>query len=274
MTTRPPTPQLDHELVARVVDGDQRAFEDLYDRYADVVFGVAIRMLGDRQAAEEVVQETYLVLWNRAERYDPTIGPLIGWLVTVARNRATDRLRAAGRRPVLAWFGNRPDDDTPDETLDRAMSRGALVAAAPRQQDPEEAAARSWVSGVVRSALSAIPPEERLALELAYYGDLSQVEIAERLGWPLGTVKTRTRRALGRLRTALDGLLDAEPRQDQVAPREVAAEPEWTGAEFRAEGTRSSQRADWNRSRQLGVSMPLRGIDAVRRTAGGTDGPR
>jgi RNA polymerase sigma-70 factor, ECF subfamily len=201
------TPESDALVVARVAGGDEDAFAELYDRYADVVFAVAVRLVGDRQVAEEVVQETYLVLWNRADRFDPSLGSLIGWLVAVARNRATDRLRAAGRRPQVVLFGARPASIA-DDALDRAIAAGEPVAAAALRQDPEEELGRAFVRQAVRAALAGVPDEERLALELAYYADMSQSEIAERLGWPLGTVKTRTRRALGRLRAALRDVVE------------------------------------------------------------------
>jgi RNA polymerase sigma-70 factor, ECF subfamily len=205
------TPPSDASLVAQVAAGDERAFAEIYDRSADAVLRVAMRLLGDRHASEEIVQETYLVLWNKAERFDPALGSLLGWLAAIARNRATDRLRAAGRRPVIVGLGARSDDDDRADAFDLDVARGQPVAAAAVDQDPAEAAARRWTRGVVRDALARSPADERLALELAYYGGLSQSEIADRLGWPLGTVKTRTRRALARLRGELADVLDPEP---------------------------------------------------------------
>jgi RNA polymerase sigma-70 factor (ECF subfamily) len=204
------TPPSDAGLVAQVAAGDEQAFAEIYDRSADAVFRVVMRLLGDRHAAEEIVQETYLVLWNKAERFDPALGSLLGWLAAIARNRAADRLRAAGRRPVVG-LGARLDDEDTADAFDLDVARGQPVAAAVFDQDPAEAAARQWTRGVVRDALARSPADERLALELAYYGGLSQSEIAERLGWPLGTVKTRTRRALTRLRGELADVLDPEP---------------------------------------------------------------
>lgn len=202
------TPESDPGLMARVVLGDEDAFAALYDRYAAAVFGAAVRLLGDRNVAEEVVQETYLALWNRADRFNPAAGSLVGWLLTIARNRSVDRLRAAGRRPALVSIGGQSGDDMPDdEAFERVLAAGEPVGMAAVAQDPEDALERSWTRGVVRAVIAGMPDTERVALELAYDEGLTQTEIAERLGWPLGTVKTRTRRALLRLRGALEGVL-------------------------------------------------------------------
>jgi RNA polymerase sigma-70 factor (ECF subfamily) len=202
------TPESDPGLMARVVLGDEDAFAALYDRYAAAVFGAAVRLLGDRNVAEEVVQETYLALWNRADRFNPAAGSLVGWLLTIARNRSVDRLRAAGRRPALVSIGGQSGDDMPDdEAFERVLAAGEPVGMAAVAQDPEDALERSWTRGVVRAVIAGMPDMERVALELAYDEGLTQTEIAERLGWPLGTVKTRTRRALLRLRGALEGVL-------------------------------------------------------------------
>jgi RNA polymerase sigma-70 factor (ECF subfamily) len=194
----------DAELVARLVAGDQGALGELYDRYADPVFRVAFRLLGDRGHAEDVLQETILALWNRAETYDPRVASLPAWLMSIARNRAVDRLRARGRRPLSvslsATFEAASGDD---EATERLLASGTLVGAGTVEADPEAALEVSETRDAVRRALERIPDAERAALELAYYGDLTQTEIAVRLGWPLGTVKTRTRRALLRLRTGL-----------------------------------------------------------------------
>jgi len=200
----------DADLVAQVVLGDEAAFAALYDRHVATIFGAALRLLRDRQAAEEVVQETWLALWNRAERFDASAGSLVGWLLAIARNRAVDRLRAAGRRPQLVPLGAGPDEaEAGTEALDRAIAAGEPVASGPRDhEDPALAAMRGWERSVVRAAVAAMPDLERRTIELAYDEGLTQVEIAERLGWPLGTVKTRTRRGLLRLRAALEGTFE------------------------------------------------------------------
>lgn len=205
----PPPATSDADLMRRVVQGDESAFGALYDRYAELVFGAVIRFVGDRQLAEDVVQDTYLALWNRADRFDPEAGSLLGWLLAIARNRAVDRHRAAARRPAtISMSAAAQADETDTEALERLMADGSPVASAPIDGDPETALLRDWLGAVVRATLGEMPELERRAIELAYYDGLTQSEIAARLGWPIGTVKTRTRRGLGRLRDALDGVLD------------------------------------------------------------------
>jgi RNA polymerase sigma-70 factor (ECF subfamily) len=219
----------DAGLVASLTRGDASALAALYERYADAIFRVAFRRLGDRRLAEEVLQDTFLALWNRAELYDPASGSLLTWLGAIARNRAIDRLRAMARRPTLLPLSAMVDDEEADDrSLDRALARGEVVGADPREVDPTVVADRVALREEIRAALSGIPGPERQVLELAYYGDLSQSEIAERLGWPIGTVKTRTRRALLRLRGALAESLGPEvaPRPEQLAELEAVVSPE------------------------------------------------
>lgn len=190
----------DAELVMAMTRGDTAALSVLYDRHAAVVYRAAFRRLGDRQLAEEVVQDVWLTLWNRATMFDPGQGSLAGWLVTIARNRATDRMRALSRRPgvlpLSAVFATVDD-------ADRVLDAGSVVASAGATADPEVVLDEHALRDTMTAALSALPPDERAVLELGYYGDLSQSEIADRLGIPLGTVKTRTRRALLRLRGSI-----------------------------------------------------------------------
>lgn len=184
----------DEELVAALIKGDESALRLLYDRHAGAIFRAALVRVGDRQLAEEILQDTYLALWNRAELFDARVGSLIGWLATIARNRSIDRLRALGRRPPplpLGWLTG--DSATQTEP----------AAAPTRANDPEVALEIGWISAEVGRALAEMPEMEREVITLAYYEELSQSEIAARLEWPLGTVKTRTRRALGRLRESL-----------------------------------------------------------------------
>jgi RNA polymerase sigma-70 factor (ECF subfamily) len=193
-----------------VVAGSQEALALLYDRHVDGVFAAARRLAADRQLAEEVVQETFLTLCNRAELYDSTRGSLATWLRRIARNRALDRLRAAARRPRLLSAGTIAGEDEP---MDAALERLALSAVddSAEPADPGDAAVASWTRQRVRQAIGEMPEEERTVIVLAYDEELSQAEIAHRLDWPLGTVKTRTRRALGRLRAALAAELGPEP---------------------------------------------------------------
>jgi RNA polymerase sigma-70 factor (ECF subfamily) len=194
----------DAALVIEVAGGSQDALAALYDRYGDAVFAAAIRLTSDRQVAEEVVQETFLALWNRAELFNPGTGSLAAWLHTIARNRTVDRLRAAGRRPNLVPLSAASGSEEHDTAaLERIVAGGTVLGGADLGPGPEGELASAELRSVIRAALDQLPEHERTALVLAYSAELSQSEIAARLGWPLGTVKTRTRRALFRMREAL-----------------------------------------------------------------------
>ncbi len=171
----------DAELLARIGGGDHAAFELLYRRYVRSVFGLALRRLGDRNRAEDAVQDTFTAIWRSARTYRPDRGAAAPWLFTVARNAIVDRARTRG--DVLA--------DPPDAPSGEA--------------GPDERAQASYDAWRVHRALEELPPAERDVLELAYWGGLSQSEVASFLGIPLGTVKTRTRAALGRLADVLEG---------------------------------------------------------------------
>jgi RNA polymerase sigma-70 factor, ECF subfamily len=191
-------------LVREIVDGSQAALAAIYDRHVDAVYATASRLTADRQIAEEVVQETFLALWNRAELFNPQAGSLAAWLHTIARNRTVDRLRAAGRRPNLVPLSAASGQDEADSAaLDRLVASGTVLGGASIGLGPEGELEATELRRVLRDALAELPESERTAIVLAYREDLTQTEIAERLGWPLGTVKTRTRRALLRLREAL-----------------------------------------------------------------------
>jgi RNA polymerase sigma-70 factor (ECF subfamily) len=197
----------DATLVAAVARGSQRALEVLYDRHAVSLFGLALRMTGDRGTAEEIVQETFLSLWNRADSFDPRLGSVAGWLQAVARRRAIDRLRASARRPPLSagLEGGRAG------ILAGGLADPTAAIAAPGGvDDPATTVERRAVGELVLDALAQLDDAERRVILLAYQAGLSQSEIADRLGWPLGTVKTRTRRALAHLRQVLAPLLHEE----------------------------------------------------------------
>jgi RNA polymerase sigma-70 factor, ECF subfamily len=171
----------DGELIVRSADGDRSAFEVLYRRYSRPVFGLALRRLGDRGRAEDAVQETFASIWRAARSYKPERGPGAPWLYAVARNAITDRGRARTETPA----------EIPDE--------------ASQEAGPPEQAEAGWTAWRIHRALEELSTNERSVIELAYWSGLSQSEIAEFLGIPLGTVKTRTRAALGRLATVLEG---------------------------------------------------------------------
>lgn len=192
-------------LVLAVAAGSEDALAALYDRHAAGVHAVAYRLTGDRGIAEEVVQETFLALWNRAESFDPSVASLGTWLRSIARNRSVDRLRAAGRRvQLVAMPGASGEEDAAAAALERLDPDLAVFGGAMRDPDPVLAAEAGDRRATIADALAAMPEEERAVILLAYQHELSQSEIAERLGWPLGTVKTRTRRALARLRSVLE----------------------------------------------------------------------
>lgn len=174
----------DGELIVRAGTGDRSALEDLYRRYARPVFGLALRRLGDRGRAEDAVQETFTSIWRSARTYEPKRGPGAPWLYAVARNAIVDRSRV--RSDTVA--------DPPDVASGEA--------------GPDARAEESWVAWRVHRALEELPEREREVIALAYWSGLSQSEVAEFLGLPLGTVKTRTRAALGRLADLLDGELE------------------------------------------------------------------
>jgi RNA polymerase sigma-70 factor (ECF subfamily) len=178
-----PDPMTDGELISRVGEGDSGAFEVLYRRYARPVFALALRRLGDRGRAEDAVQETFASVWRSARSYRQERGPGAPWLYAVARNAIVDRRRALGEPPA--------------EPVDEAA----------KDPGPPERAESSWTAWRVHRALGELPDNERQLIELAYWGGLSQSEIAQFLDVPLGTVKTRTRSALARLADVLEGEL-------------------------------------------------------------------
>jgi RNA polymerase sigma-70 factor, ECF subfamily len=173
----------DGDLIGRIARRDANAFEVLYGRYARPVFGLALRRLGDRMRAEDAVQETFAAVWRSARTYRPDRGAGAPWLYAVARNAIVDRSRNRSEPPAEV-------PDTP-----------AL------EPTPAERAETSYVSWRVHRALESLSAKERDVIELAYYGELSQSEIANFLGIPLGTVKTRTRAGLSRLADLLEGEL-------------------------------------------------------------------
>ena len=182
----------DAELMARVAARDQEAFAQLYDRHVDVVYGTVMRYLRDPGAAEDVVQETWLVMWTRPDSYAADAGSLIGWLLAIARHRAIDRLRATSRHPVVVGVAPAAQDGGEGD-VERLMVDEGPFGLATAIDQPPDIAERRWVQAVLRAAIDGMPATERQAVELAYDDGLTQVEIAARLGLPLGTVKTRTR---------------------------------------------------------------------------------
>lgn len=184
----------DEELLRRLFARDGRAFEALYDRYGDLVYSTALRVLHDRQLAEDVTQEVFARVWRNPESYVAERGRFLTWLVSVTRNRAVDEVRSRGRR-------QRHETASPEEQEREFPSEG---------NDPLVSAELAEQAQAVREALAEIPPEQREAIELAYFGGLTQQEIAVTLAQPLGTVKTRIRLGMQKLRALLAGDLRSE----------------------------------------------------------------
>jgi RNA polymerase sigma-70 factor (ECF subfamily) len=173
----------DGQLIERVAAGEQQAFDELHRRYARPVLGLALRRLGDRGRAEDAAQDAFAAVWRSARTYDPSRGTGAPWLYAVARNAITNEQR---RAPIpVAELEDGPG----------------------RDPDPSDEAESAWTAWRVHRALEVLPEHERPVIELAYWSGLSQSEVAEKLGIPLGTVKTRTRSALARLADALEGEL-------------------------------------------------------------------
>ena len=174
----------DAVLLAEVQAGGQEAFAALYDRYAGAAYGLAYRILGDAALAEDVVQEAFVSVWKQAPRFDPHRGLVRSWLLTIVHNRAIDAVRRRSGR------------------AERALPEGPeeFVAAGGR---PEELTEWALEAEAVRDAVRALPDDQRRTVEMAYFEGLTHVEIAARMGVPPGTVKSRMRLALEKMRTSL-----------------------------------------------------------------------
>ncbi|MFL6286714.1 MAG: sigma-70 family RNA polymerase sigma factor [Pyrinomonadaceae bacterium] len=174
------------QLIGEAAGGDQYALAALYDATSRTVYGLLLRILSDASAAEEVLLDVYEQVWRQAAQYSRERGSPLAWLTTIARSRAIDRLRR----------GRREQQST--EPLE-----GIVATARAPGESAEEAVMAGEVRAVVRAALDSLAPEQREVIELAYYGGMSHSEIAAARGIPLGTVKTRTRLGLMRLRETL-----------------------------------------------------------------------
>ncbi len=185
----------DVTLVSRLAEGDSAALETLYDRYNRVVYSFAIRMLADVSSAEELTQEVFLRLWRQGGSYQQGRGAFLTWLLSITHNMAIDEIRRRKRRPLIQDGGE--DDQT-------------LLMVPDLKSDVEGEAWLGSLQEIVRDALRDIPEAQRRAIELAYFSGLTQREIAERLGEPLGTIKTRMRLGLLKMRDKLGPVLDQD----------------------------------------------------------------
>jgi RNA polymerase sigma-70 factor, ECF subfamily len=171
-------PKNERALIARIRAGDESAMSDLYDRYSGIVYGVALRVLGNTMSAEDVLQEVFLQLWRNPQAFDADRGRLAPWLAVIARNRSIDVLR---KRPM-------------EEDIDELpISTGVNL---------EDEASERMAIDKVRGVLAQLPPDQRKTLEMAYFEGMTHTEIASKTGEPLGTVKTRIRYGLLALRKA------------------------------------------------------------------------
>jgi RNA polymerase sigma-70 factor, ECF subfamily len=186
---RAPVPESDWvELVQSIARGDQLALHALYTRTHRLVFTLTMRITSNRETSEEVTLDVFHDVWRRASKYDPAGGSVIGWIMNQARSRAIDRVRFDGRKKRV--------DDQPDGP-----------SAVPTSGGPQEAFDVREQGRLLRQALQVLTPQERQAIETAFFSDLTYAEAAARLNQPVGTVKTRIRSGLAALRQALAGVV-------------------------------------------------------------------
>jgi RNA polymerase sigma-70 factor (ECF subfamily) len=184
----------DEALVRRLVQQDVRGLDTLYGRYSRPVFSLALKILGDREVVEEVVQEVFLRLWTRAHTFDPQRGKLLSWLLTITHHRAVDELRRRRSQPEV-------------DGLDEALASKEEPAS-----DPSETYAQIEDKEAIQRARAKLPEAQRKPIEMAYYGGMTQVEISQALREPLGTIKTRMRLGMQKLRL----LLEREPNEAAI----------------------------------------------------------
>jgi RNA polymerase sigma-70 factor (ECF subfamily) len=179
---------IDPNLLALVVKGDQQAFSQLYDHSSTLLFTLAVKILGNREEAAELLQDVYLEVWRKVSRYDVGRGTPVAWLVTLTKSRAIDRLRARAAR------GYRTTN---------SLEAGTAMQVADPSPSPLETQADQELRIAVGTAVAGLPQAQQQAIELAYYEGLSHAEIAQRLNQPLGTVKTRIKLGMSKLRDGL-----------------------------------------------------------------------
>jgi RNA polymerase sigma-70 factor, ECF subfamily len=191
----------DVDLIGRASEGDARALEVLYDRYSRVVFSFALRIVGDPQVAEEVLQEVFFRAWQQGSAFKVARGSFITWLLSITHNMAIDEVRRRRRRPQKA------DSESPEEVL---------AAVPDTSTDVEEEVWLGSLRATILAALENLPPAQRDAIEMAYFQGLTQREISERLNQPLGTIKTRMRLGLQKLREQLGAELTDSMIKNEV----------------------------------------------------------
>ena len=182
------------ELLERLAQTDKSALAELYDLSSSTVFGLVLRIVGDRSDAEEVTLDVYMQVWKQAERYDSSRGRVLSWLLTIARSRAIDRLRSKAAK---------------DRGREQPLDAAGVAEVADASLDPEQSSFEATRKTTVLTALDSLQTDQRQAIELAYFAGMSHSEIADRTGQPLGTVKTRIRVGMLRLRKTLQPLEEA-----------------------------------------------------------------
>jgi RNA polymerase sigma-70 factor, ECF subfamily len=180
----------DIEWLRRIGGGDRTAFASFYDQYSGLLFSIAVKVLNDAKEAEDVLQEVFMQIWNKADAYDPQLGKPASWAVTLTRNKAIDRIRASQRRSKILEQATVEANVLPDHS----------PSANEKLHGKENAE-------MIRSVVAALPPDQRRAIELAFFSGLTQDEIAKTLQEPLGTIKARIRRGMLKLREKLEGFL-------------------------------------------------------------------
>ena len=180
----------DSELLRRIAGGDRAAFAEFYDLYSSLFFSLAVKILNDQKEAEDVLQDVFVQVWEKAGTYDPKLGKASSWAMTFIRNKAIDRIRASQRRSQL---------------VENALA--AAPATEIEAPSANESVCGREKADLIRSAVTGLPAEQRQAIELAFFIGLTQNEISERLREPLGTVKARIRRGMLKLREKLEGRL-------------------------------------------------------------------
>jgi RNA polymerase sigma-70 factor (ECF subfamily) len=175
------------EILKRISQGDRKSFEEIYDRFSRILFAAAFRVLNDRVAAEDVLQDVFLQIWEKAPMYNPDLGKPLTWAVTLTRNKAIDYARSIRRRSRLQESAQRES-----EVFEQYDNRSSF-----------DAVASVEASKLVREAIQKLSVNQREVIELAFFSSMTQAEIAERLNEPLGTIKARIRRGMMKLRSVI-----------------------------------------------------------------------
>jgi len=171
-------------LLERITRRERAAFEELYTRYVNILYATALKFVREESDAQDVVQDVFIQIWDKAKLYDPAKGKPLTWVLALVRNRSIDRIRAIQRRARL-----RDEFEAETVTDESAWARESLSRVEAGEQ-----------GRTLRAAVNQLSPQQRKVIELAYFGGLTQIEIAEKLGEPLGTVKARARRGLLKLK--------------------------------------------------------------------------